>query len=224
MSWDLKKVDAVLFDLDGTLLDSAPDLGFAANQLRIARGMQPLPSSCYRPFVGTGARGMLRIALDVTPEAEDFDALKEEFFASYEKCMGMHSQLFEDVVPLIQALQARDLPWGIVTNKSERFALPIVSSLSEFVGASVVIAGDTTAYSKPHPEPLWEAARRIKRQPERCIYVGDDERDMQAAHAAGMQSVAATYGYLGSDGKVDGWKPHAVINSPFELTKLLGLH
>lgn len=223
MNLNLQNVDAVLFDLDGTLLDSAPDLGFAANQLRIARGMQALPQAQYRPFVGTGARGMLRIALGVTPDAENFEDLKEEFFQGYEKCMGMHSQLFQGVAPLIRALEASDLQWGIVTNKSERFTLPIVANVAELADAAVVICGDTTAHSKPHPEPLWEAARRIQMQADRCMYVGDDERDMLAAHAAGMQSVAAAYGYLGIAGTVEAWKPHAVIKSPIELTKLLGL-
>lgn len=223
MTLNLHNVDAVLFDLDGTLLDSAPDLGFAANQLRIARGLQALPQTHYRPFVGAGARGMLHIALDVTPEAADFDALKEEFFQAYEKCMGMHSRLFDGVAQLLQALEINGLKWGVVTNKSERFTLPILSNVSDLAGAAAVVCGDTTPHSKPHPAPLWEAARRIPMQPERCIYVGDDERDMVAAQAAGMPSVAAAYGYLGNAGSVEVWKPDAIINSPIELTKLLSL-
>lgn len=217
-------IGAVLFDLDGTLLDSAPDLGFAANQLRLVRGMEALSQSHYRPFVGTGARGMLRIALGVTTEAEDFEALKEEFFVAYERCMGRHSRLFAGVPELLNALQERGIAWGVVTNKSERFALPIVQGLAELSAAHTVVCGDTTAHSKPHPAPLIEAAKRIHIQTERCIYVGDDERDMVAAHAAGMKSVAAAYGYLGGVESVDVWKPHAIIKSPSELTQLLGLN
>lgn len=224
MSLSQTSIRAVLFDLDGTLLDSAPDLGFAANQLRIARGLQALPQSHYRPFVGTGARGMLRLALGVTPEAGDFEALKEEFFVAYESCMGWHSSLFDGVPALLQAIHNQGLAWGIVTNKSERFALPIVRKIAEFASAGVVVCGDTTPYSKPHPMPLWEAAKRIAHAPESCIYIGDDERDMLAAHAAGMQSVAAAYGYLGSVDSVQAWSPHAVINSPQDLTDLLGLN
>ena len=211
MQRQIMNVDAVLFDLDGTLLDSAPDLGFAANQLRIARGIEPLPQSHYRPFVGTGARGMLRIALGVTPEAPDFEQLKEAFFVAYEQCMGQHSQLFAQVPQL-------------VTNKSERFTLPIVQSQPVLAAAHAVVCGDTTAHSKPHPEPLLEAARRAGIAPARCIYVGDDERDMIAARAAGMQAIAAAYGYLGGVDSVTAWKPDFSINSPLELTQLLGLN
>lgn len=224
MKLNLDVVEAVLFDLDGTLLDSAPDLGFAANQLRMARGLPSFPLSAYRAFVGTGAKGMIKIALGVNPDADQFEQLKEEFFQAYEKCMGQHSVLFEGVPSLIQVLESRQIKWGIVTNKSERFTLPIVSNMHEFSGASAIVAGDTMPHSKPHPAPLLEAARRIKIMPERCIYVGDDERDMEAAHAAGMQSVAAAYGYLGVASSVGAWNPNAIINFPIELTQLLGLN
>ncbi len=217
------RITGVLFDLDGTLLDSAPDLGFAANQLRIARGMQPLPLADYRPFVGTGARGMLKIALGITPDANEFELLKEEFFLAYENCMGQHSQLFERVPQLLQGLDTHGLSWGVVTNKSERFALPITQSFASLSLAGVVICGDTTSHSKPHPEPLLEAAKRIGVAPEQCIYVGDDERDMIAARAAGMCAVAAAYGYLGGVESVLEWHPDFVIREPFELSLLLGL-
>lgn len=224
MSLRSHEVQAVLFDLDGTLLDSAPDLGFAANQLRIRRGMDPLPMSAYRPFVGTGARGMVRIALGVTPEDASFEDLKEEFFQAYESCMGQHSQLFEGVAHLLSKLEANQIPWGIVTNKSERFTLPIAASVAQFNTAGALVCGDTTAHSKPHPLPLQEAAKRLGVPAAHCIYVGDDERDMQAAHAASMQSVAAAYGYLGGVASVKAWNPHGIINSPLELTHLLGLN
>lgn len=221
MSLQLQNIDAVLFDLDGTLLDSAPDLASAANQLRLVRGMQVLPHAHYRPFVGTGARGMLRIALDVQPDAPQFEQLKEEFFVAYEQCMGQHSQLFEGVPHLLQVLQGHAKKWGIVTNKSERFTLPIVRSLGVLATAESVVCGDTTAHAKPHPAPLLEAAKRLEVLPERCIYVGDDERDMVAARAAGMQAVAAAYGYLGGVDSVHAWGPDAVIKSPVELLRLL---
>ena len=221
MSLQLERIDAVLFDLDGTLLDSAPDLASAANQLRLARGMQALPHARYRPFVGTGARGMLRIALDIAPDAPHFEQLKEEFFTAYEQCMGQHSQLFDGVPRLLQVLQAHSKKWGIVTNKSERFTLPIVGSLNALAASGAVICGDTTAHAKPHPAPLLEAAKRLGVHPERCIYVGDDERDMVAARAAGMQAVAAAYGYLGGVDSVTAWSPDAIIKSPVELMQLL---
>lgn len=224
MKLKMLNVGAVLFDLDGTLLDSAPDLGFAANQMRLARGMDALPQSDYRPFVGTGARGMLRIALGVVPDASNFESLKEEFFQAYENCMGQHSMVFDGVTQLIETLDGNAIPWGIVTNKAERFTLPIVAAIGHFSTAKAVVCGDTTAFSKPHPEPLLAAARRIPMQAQHCIYVGDDERDMVAAHAAGMLSVAAAYGYLGSARSVQSWNPNAVINSPIELTHVLRLN
>lgn len=224
MKWKLTQVAAVLFDLDGTLLDSAPDLGFAANQLRIRRGLHPLEQSHYRPFVGTGARGMLRIALGAAPDAHDFDVLREEFFSAYEQCMGEHSRLFSGVEALLKNLTMHALPWGIVTNKAERFALPITRSISALASTGAVICGDTTAHSKPHPAPLLEAAQRLGVEPAQCIYVGDDERDMVAARAAGMQAVAASYGYLGGVDSVMAWLPDAVIKSPLELTHFLGLN
>lgn len=224
MKLNLPNVGAVLFDLDGTLLDSAPDLGFAANQLRVVRGMDALPQLAYRPFVGTGARGMLRIALGVSTEASEFESLKEEFFQAYENCMGQYSKLFDGVEQVIEALVAHGLPWGIVTNKSERFTLPIVANIAPFFSAKTVVCGDTTPFSKPHPEPLHEASRRIQTKPTQCIYVGDDERDMLAARAAGMHAVAAAYGYLGNAGSVESWNPNVVINSPIELTRVLGLN
>lgn len=217
------QIKAVLFDLDGTLLDSAPDLGWAANQLRIARGLTPLPQASYRPHVGTGARGMLRIALGVTPEAADFEALKEAFFVAYENCMGQHSQLFAGVPELLAQLDSHGWKWGIVTNKSQRFTLPIVQSHPALAAAAAVVCGDTTPHAKPHPAPLQEAAKRLGVDCAHCIYVGDDERDMVAARAASMQAVAAAYGYLGETVHVQDWGPDAVINSPSELSRLLRL-
>lgn len=224
MSLDFSHIRAVLFDLDGTLLDSAPDLGAAANMLRQARGMEPLPQSHYRPYVGTGARGMLRIALGITPEAPEFEALREEFFLAYEQSMGKHSGLFEGVKELTQALQTHHLAWGIVTNKSERFTLPIAKDNAVLHRAQALVCGDTTAHAKPHPEPLLEAARRLGIAPEHCVYVGDDERDIIAARAANMSAVAAAYGYLGDAVSVEDWRPDTCINSPFELTQCLGLN
>ena len=223
MSAPLTGVKAVLFDLDGTLLDSAPDLGFAANQLRATRGMPPLPQSDYRPFVGTGARGMLRIALSTSQDAADFEALKEEFFLAYEACMGQHSQVFAQAPAMLRALQSHGLAWGIVTNKSQRFTLPIVQSTPQLAAAQAVVCGDTTPHAKPHPAPLVEAAKRLGVAPEHCIYVGDDERDIIAGRAAGMRTVAAAYGYLGGTDDVAVWKPDCTINSPAELLQLLGL-
>lgn len=216
-----ENVDAVLFDLDGTLIDSAPDLGAAVDKMRVDRGMSSLPLSHYRPMAGAGARGMIGLAFGFTPEHPDYDALKEEFFRNYEACMTQRTFAFEGVAAMIESLVARQMPWGVVTNKSKRFAEPLTQAMPLFATASVVISGDTTPYAKPHPEPLFEAARRLKVDPSRCVYVGDDERDIVAGHAAAMKTVAATYGYLGSRADVASWQAHAQIDVPLELLKLL---
>ena len=190
-----ENIQAVLFDLDGTLIDSAPDLGAAVDKMRVDRGMPSLPLLHYRPMAGAGARGMIALAFGFTPEHPEYDAMKEEFFRNYEACMTHRTFAFEGVVQMIDALVAAQLPWGVVTNKSKRFAEPLTQAMPLFKTAAVVISGDTTPYAKPHPEPLFEAARRLGIDPTACVYVGDDERDIVAGHAAGMKTVAATYGY-----------------------------
>jgi phosphoglycolate phosphatase len=214
-------ISAILFDLDGTLIDSAPDLGAAADQMRLARHLPSLPLETYRPMAGAGARGMLGIAFGITPETVGYDALREEFFSNYERCMTERTYAFEGVVELIHEIHSRALPWGVVTNKSKRFTDPLTRVMPLFSTASTVVSGDTTPYAKPHPEPLLEAARRVGVSPAQCLYVGDDERDIVAGLAAGMGTVAATYGYLGSKADVGAWGAHAQINSPLELLQLL---
>jgi 2-phosphoglycolate phosphatase len=212
---------AVLFDLDGTLIDSAPDLGAAADKMRLVRGLPSLPYESYRPMAGAGARGMLGIAFGLTPEHPDFPAMREEFFVNYEGCMTQRTFAFDGVAELIEQLVARGLPWGVVTNKSARFTDPLTRAMPLFTTARAVVSGDTTPHAKPHPEPLYEAARRLGVEPASCIYVGDDERDVVAGLAAGMGTVAATYGYLGQQADTSRWGAHAAINSPLALLQLL---
>jgi N-acetyl-D-muramate 6-phosphate phosphatase len=214
-------IEAVLFDLDGTLIDSAPDLGFAADKMRTDRGLPSLPLTDYRPMAGAGARGMLGVAFGLTPEHPDFVVLREEFFVNYENCMTQRTYAFAGVAELIEQLLRRRLAWGVVTNKSKRFTEPLTRAMPLFTSARVIVSGDTTPHAKPHPEPLLEAARRLGLSPERCLYVGDDERDIVAGRAASMGTVAATYGYLGQKTDVSSWGAHAAINSPDELLQFL---
>lgn len=214
-------MDAVLFDLDGTLIDSAPDLGAAADKMRVDRGLSSLPLAHYRPVAGAGARGMIGVAFGLTPEHADFAALREEFFTNYEQCLTQRTYAFDGVPELIAHLVALELPWGVVTNKSARFTDPLMRAMPLFASARTVISGDTTPHAKPHPEPLFEAARRLAIDPSRCLYVGDDERDIVAGLAAGMGTVAATYGYLGEKSDPAQWGAHATINSPGALLQLL---
>jgi 2-phosphoglycolate phosphatase len=216
-----EQAQAVLFDLDGTLIDTAPDLGAAADKMRVERGLPSLPLDTYRPMAGAGARGMLGIAFGMTPEHPDFMALREEFFVNYENAMTERTRIFDGVVDMIAALVKLGLPWGVVTNKSSRFTDPLTAAMPLFATARAIVSGDTTPHAKPHPEPLFEAARRLQIAPERCVYVGDDERDIVAGLAAGMGTVAATYGYLGQQTDVSRWNAHLHINSPLDLLKSL---
>lgn len=214
-------IRAVLFDLDGTLIDSAPDLGAAADKMRTDRGLASLPLERYRPMAGAGARGMLGEAFGVTPDHPDFLSLREEFFVNYESRMAVLTRVFDGVPEMLAKLVHRGLAWGVVTNKSSRFTEPLTRGMPLFATAATVISGDTTPHSKPHPAPLLEAAARMGLMPRQCIYVGDDERDIAAGRAAGMGTVAATYGYLGAASSYREWGAQAEINSPVQLLQLL---
>ncbi|MDW5444549.1 HAD-IA family hydrolase [Polaromonas sp. SM01] len=214
-------IDAVLFDLDGTLIDSAPDLGAAADKMRTDRGLPSLPLTDYRPMAGAGARGMLGVAFGLTPNDAGFGALREEFFANYEACMTERTYAFDGVAELIAQIDRAGLKWGVVTNKSERFTLPLTRQMPLFGTAKTIVSGDTTPHAKPHPAPLLEAARQLQVEPGRCVYVGDDERDIVAGRAAGMPTVAAAYGYLGALADTRGWNADATIVSPASLLNLL---
>ena len=216
-----RPVRAVLFDLDGTLIDSAPDLAGAGNEMRIARGLEPHPLEHFRPMVGSGARGMVGRALGIGPDHETFPALRDEFLERYQARMTQDSHVFPDVVPMLAALGASGMPWGIVTNKATRFSDPIVRALGLLPPAATLVCGDTTAHSKPHPAPLLEAARRMGVEAADCIYVGDDLRDMQAGTAAGMRTVAVRWGYLGAGDPIEAWGADYLLDSPADLLKLL---
>jgi phosphoglycolate phosphatase len=214
-------IAAVLFDLDGTLIDSAPDLGAAADRMRVERGLPSLPLERYRPLCGAGARGMLEIAFGMGPDHPNYEPMREEFFSNYERCMTDRTFAFDGVHELVGILVKRRLAWGVVTNKSRRFTDPLTAAIPMFSSAGTIVSGDTTPHAKPHPAPLLEAARQLDISPAHCFYVGDDERDIVAGHAAGMFTVAATYGYLGSRSDVTAWNAHAQINSPLALLQLL---
>jgi N-acetyl-D-muramate 6-phosphate phosphatase len=217
----LQQVRAVLFDLDGTLADTAPDLAGAVNRMRIRRGYAPLAVERLRPVASAGARGMLAVGLDVKPAQDDYELLRDEFLNEYESALDVDSRLFDGVSTLLDGLDASGVPWGVVTNKAMRFTAPVLAALGLNRRAAVVIAGDTTPHSKPHPEPLLEACRRLQLAPAQAVYVGDDLRDVQAARAAGMPVIAAGYGYLGEDGDVTTWQADQVIDSPESLLALL---
>jgi N-acetyl-D-muramate 6-phosphate phosphatase len=210
-------VRGVLFDLDGTLIDSAPDLAGAANRLRADHGMEPLPLEMLRPMVGSGARGMVGVAFGVVPGETQFEPLRDAFLAHYEAMLLQTTSPFAGVDEMLSALEATGIPWGIVTNKAARFTTAIVAGLKLAERAAVVVCGDTTPHAKPHPEPLLHAARAMGLAPEDMVYVGDDLRDTQAARAAGMAMVAATWGYLGLGESVHNWGADVLLDEPGQL-------
>jgi N-acetyl-D-muramate 6-phosphate phosphatase len=215
--------DAVLFDLDGTLIDSAPDLAGAINTVRVARGLEPVPFERLRPMVGAGARGMVGAAFGLGPADNGFADLREAFLSVYERDLLVRTRVFDAMEPVLQRLERAGLCWGIVTNKVEKYTLPIVRGLGLAQRAGAVVCGDTTPHAKPHPEPLLEAARRIGCAPQRCVYVGDDLRDVIAASAAGMPALAAAWGYLGEGAPIEDWGAQAILADPAALLLWLGM-
>lgn len=216
-------VQAVLFDMDGTLVDSAPDLALAAERMRAARGLPALPLAGYRPHASSGARGMLRIAFGLRPEDDSYEVLKQEFLREYAECLLHNTACFGGVDELVNVLEQVRLPWGIVTNKAQHLTERVLAGLPTLAPVGAVVCGDTLPKAKPHPDPLLEAARRLGVEPSACLYVGDDERDIVAGRAAGMFTVAARYGYLGEMGETMHWGADTEVNSPLEVLKLLQL-
>jgi N-acetyl-D-muramate 6-phosphate phosphatase len=215
-------VGAVLFDLDGTLIDSAPDLAGACNEMRIARGLAPLPYERLRRMVGSGARGMVAASFGLTPDSPGYAELRDEFLDRYEQRMTRETHVFAEAAALLAWLERRGLPWGIVTNKATRFAAPLVASLGLATRAAALVCGDTVAHAKPHPAPLLEAARRLGIAADRCVYVGDDRRDVDAGRAAGMLTIVAAWGYLGEGDAPAAWGADHLIERPDELRGLIG--
>lgn len=214
---------AVLFDLDGTLIDSAPDLAGAINAVRRDRGLPEQPYERLRAQVGAGARGMVAAAFGIAPGEPEFESLKDAFLTHYQQHLLDETRVFAAVEPMLQALERAGIAWGIVTNKAERYALPVAQGLGLAARTPCVVAGDTTPHAKPHPAPLLEGARRLGVAANECIYVGDDLRDIQAARAAAMPGLAAAWGYLGEQQNPANWGADAVLAEPGELLAWLGI-
>jgi len=216
-------IKAVLFDLDGTFADTAPDLAAALNHTRVTRKLPPLPLAVLRPQASHGSRGLLKTGFDIDPGHPDYDTLKDCFLDYYTDNICVLTRLFGDMASLIDTLEQRELPWGIVTNKPHRFTVPLMLALGYAERAACLISGDTCAYSKPHPAPLHKACEIMGVNAVQCLYVGDDLRDMQAANAAGMSGIIANYGYVGADASVENWKAQGSINQPSELLAYLDI-
>jgi 2-phosphoglycolate phosphatase len=209
-------IRAVLFDLDGTVADTAPDLGYAVNCMRQTRGLPPLPASATRPVASMGARGLLNVAFGMDPEHPDYGAMREEFLRLYERHICRETRLFPGMYELLEALGSRELRWGIVTNKAERLARLLLGRLELPSPPACVVGGDTTPHFKPHPEPLLTACRLIGVAPATCVYVGDDQRDVEAGRAAGMPTAVAGWGYL-NGAAPETWNAEWLLRQPGHL-------
>lgn len=217
------RFQAILFDLDGTLVDSAPDLAGAANDLRALHGHGPLPYAALRPLAGAGARGMVGAAFGVTPADGGYKALRDAFLDLYAQRLLRSSSVFDDVPDLLAGIESRGRPWGVVTNKALHLAEPLLAGLALRQRAAVLVGGDSTPHTKPHPEPLLHAVRSLGVDARHCVYIGDDARDVQAGRAAGMTTVAAAWGYLGQGESVEHWGADQVVSTPKALLNWLGL-
>lgn len=217
----LEGVRAVLFDLDGTFADTAPDLGRALNRMRSEQSLEPLSIEMLRARASSGARGLLKAGFDVTPESEGYETLRERFLELYEENLCVDTRVFDGIPDFLAALQARGLPWGIVTNKAKRYTEPLLRQLGVDRLAACIVSGDSTPHIKPHPASLLRAAELLALPPAACLYVGDDLRDIQAARAAGMRFFAAGWGYLGEGGDPRAWGADAVLSGPREILDLL---
>jgi phosphoglycolate phosphatase len=210
-------VSAVLFDLDGTLTDSAGDLAAAVNRMRAERGLDPVHVDVLRPHASAGARGLLGAGMGVTPTDADYPSLRDTFLEYYMAALDRTTRLFDGVAELIDGLDERGLAFGIVTNKATRFTQRVAAALGLDRRAGAIVSGDTTAHPKPHPAPLLHAAALLRVAPEACVYVGDDLRDVTAGNAAGMATIVAEYGYLGEHACADDWPATGWIDRPLAL-------
>ena len=212
---------AVLFDLDGTLADSAPDMARALNAIRAVRKLPPLPVKEVRPHVSRGARGMLTVGFNMNSEHADYAAMRDEFLDHYERHLCIDTRLFDGMDSLLQSLERSGIEWGVVTNKARRFALPLLATMKLDQRAACIVCGDTTPHTKPHPEPLLHALRELGLPASAAWYVGDDERDIQAARAANMRSLAARYGYIGTGAPPEAWRADGIVDSAEEVLAFL---
>lgn len=214
-------IEAVLFDLDGTFADTAPDLAAALNHVRASRNLPPLPLAALRPQASHGSAGLLKTGMNVTPDSPDFPALRDLFLDYYTQHICVETRLFTGMTELIDRLEQRGIYWGIVTNKPHRFTVPLMQALGMASRASCLISGDTCTHAKPHPAPMRKACEILRVTPENCLYLGDDKRDMDAANAVSMRGIIASYGYVSDDVSIANWQAHGSVDAPLELLGFL---
>lgn len=209
--------NVILFDLDGTLVDTAPDLAYALNCVLEEQGKAPLPYETIRPVASDGSPGLLGLGFGITPDDPGFKPLQQRFIELYQQNITRESRIFDGIQALLDHLEQINMRWGVVTNKPAFLTEPLMAALNLTERAACIVSGDTTQYSKPHPAPMLHACELINCQPEDCIYIGDAERDIEAGKNANMQTVIARYGYLGLQDNPESWQADAIINHPTEM-------
>lgn len=214
----------ILFDLDGTLIDTAPDMADALNRLRVESNLAPLPFEVLRPVVSMGARGLIDVGFGVQPDDGRYETLRDRFLALYRERLCVQSRLFDGMAETLAGLESHGRVWGIVTNKPGALTTPLVAALSLAERACCVVSGDSAARAKPHPDPLLLACQLARVSPGECIYVGDSGRDMQAGKSAGMRTLAAAYGYIPDGDAAHQWGADGLLESPAELLPWLDAH
>lgn len=213
-----------LFDLDGTLVDTAPDLAATLNVLRAERGREPLPFDVIRPHVSHGARAMVQIGFGIDEQDASFAALRQRFLDLYRERLMQDSRLFDGMDEVLATLENRGVKWGVVTNKPAWLTEPLLKDLGLAPRAACVISGDSTRNRKPHPEPLLHASALVGVAPEQCLYIGDARRDIEAGRAAGMKTLVALFGYLGQDDRPHEWDADGMIDTPLDILDWLNAH
>ncbi len=217
------QLQTVLFDLDGTLVDTAPDLGLALNMQRERHGLPVLPLDTIRPYASHGSRGLLGIGFGMQPDHPDFPDMRDEYLALYDEVFTRSPRMFVGMPDLLEAIEQAGMRWGVVTNKPRRFTRPLMDAMELTSRAACVVSGDDAARAKPHPDTLFLACDQAETRPSACIYVGDAERDIVAGKAAGMQTVVARYGYLDVQDRPESWGADLLIDTPEELIPALGI-
>jgi 2-phosphoglycolate phosphatase len=207
----------LLFDLDGTLADTAEDLAGAVNRCRTGRGLAPIDLDALRPWTSHGARGLIGQAFGIGPGDPGYDELRAEFLDHYERFLCVHTRLYDGVDRVLAAIESSNRIWGVVTNKPARFTLPLMQALGLDRRAACIVSGDTAARPKPDPAPIRYALDHCRVAATECVYVGDDLRDVQAGRAAGVATIIAAYGYLAGQTDLDSWGADGLIDQPLAL-------
>ncbi len=213
----IQPFSAILFDLDGTLVDTAPDLAFALNTLLHEQGLETLPYADIRPVASHGSAGLLGLGFGISTQHQDYASLQQRFLQLYQDNIARETTLFEGMEEVISKLEQANITWGVVTNKPAFLTEPRMDALGLTERAACIVSADTTPFSKPHPAPMLHACELIQHQPEQCLYIGDAQRDIEAGKNANMKTVAALYGYLGEQDHPENWQADAIINHPSDI-------